>query len=133
MSNDNLTFQALFSYHNFSFFTLVIVTFLFRSPSRPFDRVRVVGKEQPVQLYNILGFKNELSPVELEMTDVFKGAIDAYLKRDFKNAEQIFMEANKVMPDETSIMFAERCREYMAMDLPDDWDGVYQMTTKGHD
>ena len=101
--------------------------------ARPFDRVRVVGKEQPVQLYNILGFKNELSPVELEMTDVFKGAIDAYLKRDFKKAEQIFMEANKVMPDETSIMFAERCREYMAMDLPDDWDGVYQMTTKGHD
>ncbi|MBQ7159966.1 MAG: CHASE2 domain-containing protein [Treponema sp.] len=101
--------------------------------ARPFDRVRVVGKEQPVQLYNILGFKSELSSVELEMTEVFKGAIDAYLKRDFKKAEQIFMEANKVMPDETSIMFAERCREYMSANLPDDWDGVYQMTTKGHD
>ena len=101
--------------------------------ARPFDRVRVVGKEQPVQLYNILGFKSELPAVELEMVDVFKGAIDAYLKRDFKKAEQIFLEANKVMPDETSLMFAERCREYMSADLPDDWDGVYQMTTKGHD
>ncbi len=101
--------------------------------ARPFDRVRVVGKEQPVQLYNILGFKNELSSQELEMTEVFKGAIDAYLKRDFKKAEQIFMEADKVMPDETSLMFAERCREYLSANLPDDWDGVYQMTTKGHD
>ena len=101
--------------------------------ARPFDRVRVVGKEQPVQLYNILGFKSELPAVELEMVDVFKGAIDAYLKRDFKKAEQIFMEANKVMPDETSLMFAERCREYMSANLPDNWDGVYQMTTKGHD
>ena len=86
-----------------------------------------------VDWYNSAEASGKLSPVELEMTDVFKGAIDAYLKRDFKKAEQIFMEANKVMPDETSIMFAERCREYMAMDLPDDWDGVYQMTTKGHD
>lgn len=100
---------------------------------RPFDRVRVVGKEQPVQLYNILGFKSEMTNTELEMVDVFQGAIDLYLKREFTKAQHLFEEANKVLPDETSLMFADRCKEYLSANLPEDWDGVYQMTTKGHD
>ena len=100
---------------------------------RPFDRVRVVGKEQPVQLYNILGFKSEMNRSELEMVSVFEGAIDAYLKRDFTKAQQLFVEANAIFPDETSLMFADRCKEYLNANLPEDWDGVYQMTTKGHD
>ena len=41
------------------------------------------------------------------------------------------MNANKLNPaDEASLVFAERCKDYLKHGIPDDWDGVMNMTTK---
>ena len=99
--------------------------------SRRLDRVRVVGINKPVQLYNILGFKNEMPPDELASLGEFHEALDRYLARDFKKAGKMFMNANKLNPaDEAALVFAERCKDYLKHGIPDDWDGVMNMTTK---
>ena len=99
--------------------------------SRRLDKVRVVGINKPVQLYNILGFKNEMPPDELASLGEFHEALDRYLARDFKNAGKMFMNANALNPaDEASLVFAERCKDYLKQGIPDDWDGVMNMTTK---
>jgi adenylate cyclase len=99
--------------------------------SRCFDRVRVVGIEKPVQLYNILGFKNELSKEQLESVDIFHAGLEKYLRHDFAGAGKLFVEANARFPsDESPLVYAARCKEYIEKGIPDNWDGVLNMTTK---
>ncbi len=99
--------------------------------SKRLDRVRVVGRSTPVQLYTILGFKNEMSDLELEEIDLFHRAIDLYLNREFAEAEKKFIEANKMNPDDrAALVFAERCHTYAQNGVQPNWDGVMNMTSK---
>jgi len=99
--------------------------------ARRFDRVRVVGINKPVQLYNILGFKSELSEDQKQSVEIFHSGLEKYLARDFVGAGKLFVEANKCFPaDEAPLVFAARCKDYLATTLPDGWDGVINMTSK---
>lgn len=99
--------------------------------ARRFDRVRVVGINKPVQLYNILGFKSELPEEQKQSVDMFHEALDVYLARDFKKAGKLFVEANKCFPaDESPLVFAARCKDYLENGVDKDWDGVINMTSK---
>ena len=93
--------------------------------------VRVIGINKPVQLYNILGIKNEMTAEQLAEIDEFHAALDKYLKKDFKNAGKMFIDANHMNPeDEAALIFAERCKNYIEQGIAADWDGVMNMTTK---
>ena len=99
--------------------------------ARRLDRVRVVGITTPVQLYNIIGIKSELSNAAIESVRIFNESIDLYLKKDFINAAKGFVEAQKLYPeDETPSVFVERCKQYYTNGVPSDWDGVVNMTSK---
>lgn len=99
--------------------------------ARRFDRVRVVGREEPVQLWNILGFKNELSDTVLESVDVFDKGMEKYLAKDFVGAGKLFLKANKLVPsDESPLVYAQRCKDYIEKGLPENWDGIMNMTSK---
>jgi adenylate cyclase len=99
--------------------------------SRRLDMVRVIGINKPVQLYNILGFKDEMTAEQLAEIDAFHEALDKYLEKDFKNAGKMFIEANHMNPeDEAALIFAERCKNYIEQGVAADWDGVMNMTTK---
>lgn len=99
--------------------------------ARKLDQVRVVGKSTPVQLYNILGFKDDLTNLQIEQLDMFNSALDFYFNKDFVKAGKLFVEANKIEGgDPTSIIFAERCKNFIEKGLPENWDGVINMTSK---
>ena len=99
--------------------------------ARRFDRVRVVGINKPVQLYNIIGVKNEISEEQKQSVEIFHEALDTYLNRDFMKAGKLFLEANKCYPsDESSLVFASRCKAYNEQGVAKDWDGIINMTSK---
>ena len=99
--------------------------------ARKLDRVRVVGRAEPVQLWNILGFREELPENVLEATEIFKNAMELYLKKDFIKAGKLFIKANKLVPeDETPLVYAQRCKEYLENGLSGNWDGIVNMTSK---
>lgn len=99
--------------------------------ARKLDKVRVVGKTVPVQLYNIVGFRSELSRIQMEEIDVFHEALELYLNKKFVEAEKVFRHANSLVPeDATPLVFAERCREYIQKGVPENWDGIKNLTTK---
>jgi class 3 adenylate cyclase len=99
--------------------------------ARKFDRVRVVGRDEPVQLWNILGFTDELSENVLEGVEVWEKAMEKYLKKDFAGAGKLFVKANKLVPeDESPLVYAQRCRDYLENGLPEKWDGIMNMTSK---
>ncbi|ULQ60994.1 CHASE2 domain-containing protein [Brucepastera parasyntrophica] len=99
--------------------------------SRRLDRVRVVGIEQPVQLYNILGIRDELSSRDIRMADSFNKVMDLYLKGKFTEAKTGFTDILENFPeDAASRVFAERCGEFLLSGTPENWDGVINLTNK---
>lgn len=99
--------------------------------ARRLDQVRVVGRSTPVQLYNIIGFTNELNNNQKQQIEIFETAMDKYLQRDFANAGKLFMQCNSIGEgDPTALVFAERCKNFIENGIPEDWDGVINMTSK---
>ena len=99
---------------------------------RRLDRVRVVGRSTPVQLYNVIGFTEELTKLELDEIEVFNQALDKYLLKQFTDAGKLFVKASKMLPDgdPTALVFADRCKTYIKKGVAEDWDGVMNMTSK---
>ncbi|WP_027727859.1 CHASE2 domain-containing protein [Treponema sp. C6A8] len=118
--------------------------------ARQLDCVKVINVEKPVQIYSIVGLKNELSSAEIEGADIFNRAMEFYLKGretpdqpknpdDFKEAIRLFEESYKcfhmVDPQDPGFISMEkkmiaRCNEFLKNGIPGPWDGVYTMTTK---
>ncbi len=99
---------------------------------RRLDKVRVVGRSTPVQLYNVVGFTEELTKIQKEELELFNKALDYYLVKEFTVAGKMFVKASKMLPDgdSTALVFAERCKNYIKKGVAEDWDGVMNMTSK---
>lgn len=99
---------------------------------RRLDKVRVVGRSTPVQLYNIVGFTEELTDKQKKMLETFDKALDKYLNKEFIEAGKLFVQCSKILGEEdaTSLIFAERCKNFAEKGVPSDWDGVMNMTSK---
>ncbi len=67
----------------------------------------------------------------IQMLDVYNLGLEHYKKRDFQNAMGQFQKILDVIPDDgPSKLYIDRCKQYIAEPPPQDWDGVYTMTTK---
>ncbi len=98
---------------------------------RRLDRVRVVGINTPVQLYNVMGLTEEMSQDTIDGVANFHEALDLYLEQNFEKATKYFNEVKKLIPDDPpSDVYLERCRKFAITGVPDGWDGVVNMTSK---
>jgi len=99
---------------------------------RRLDRVRVVGINTPVQLYNIMGIKSEASSEMLKLVDIFESGITCYREKKFKEAYNLFKECLSIVPeDEPSKMYAERMLPLITdKSAGIDHDDIINMTSK---
>ena len=100
---------------------------------RPLSRVRVVGINTPLRLYELLDIASEASPELLEMVKSWEQAFNFYEKRDFPAAQNIFqIISNKNKNDLAAKKYLNRCVKFI--DSPPDekkWDnGVDNLTEK---
>ncbi len=99
---------------------------------RELDIVRVVGKNEPITIYQLLARKGELDPTMAEVLVRYNHAIEAYRAKDFATALQRFEKVLEVEPnDGPGLTYVARCKEYLESPPPADWDGVFQFTSKG--
>jgi len=94
---------------------------------RPVDVVRVVGKRQPVEIYELLGFRDDFPVEKQQELDVFAEAWQAYRQRDWSRAISLLASLE---PDNLTKVYLERCREFAITPPPLDWDGVYELRQK---
>ncbi|MBI3456578.1 MAG: CHASE2 domain-containing protein [Candidatus Rokubacteria bacterium] len=95
---------------------------------RELDRIRVVGRSQPVQIYECLG---EPSARESALLEAFRLGLAAYAARDFKRAGEYFQRALAQAPEDgPSQLYLERVQRFRVEPPPADWDGVATMTSK---
>jgi class 3 adenylate cyclase/CHASE2 domain-containing sensor protein len=100
---------------------------------RPLSRVRVVGVETPLRLYELLDIRSEAPQPLLDMTAIWEKAFEAYEARDFAGALKLFggiFEENK--QDLTAGKYLERCKNHIKNPPSDaEWhDGVDNLTEK---
>ena len=60
-----------------------------------------------------------------KLADGFSEALKVYRAKGFQNALDIFTGLLGEHSDPVAKLYAERCREYLQMPPPPDWDGVF--------
>ena len=128
--NQSARFESSAKYYGVSF--LVGESTYERTSSvyryRELDRIRVVGKQLPVRIYEPAGFSAGIDGV---MVDQFNEALTLYRDRKWREAQQHFSAISRQVPgDEPCKIYIERCEYFAGNPPPDDWDGVFNRDEK---
>ncbi len=99
---------------------------------REVDLIRVKGKAKPVSIFEVLGRSSDKLPSDVEQAvELFGLGLAAYRQKAWSEAIQFFERALQVRTDDgPSLTYLNRCKAYLTAPPPDDWDGVYIMTSK---
>jgi adenylate cyclase len=100
---------------------------------RSLSRVRVVGVNTPLRLYELLDLKESASPELAGMIARWEQGFKAYEERDFAEAAAIFKPIYaENSEDRVAKLYLDRCEKYLAAPPPDEkWDnGVDNLTEK---
>jgi len=99
---------------------------------REVDRVVVKGKTEPVGIYEVLDYhREETFPNLMEVVNYFKEGLMQYRNMNWDGAVRGFEEALKLNPDDRlSRIYIERCEHLKSHPPPDDWNGIWIMTSK---
>ncbi|HEV3002842.1 MAG TPA: adenylate/guanylate cyclase domain-containing protein [Pirellulales bacterium] len=99
--------------------------------SRELDLITVVGKTEPVRIYELLCPAGKLKPEEAELIEEFHQGLGAYRAREWDAAERQFQRCLKINPrDAPSALYVDRIVTYRKDAPPADWDGVWRLTLK---
>ncbi|MDP2913902.1 MAG: adenylate/guanylate cyclase domain-containing protein, partial [Candidatus Aminicenantes bacterium] len=95
--------------------------------AREVDRVRVVGKKQPVKIFELIGELGTVGPGEIDKVILFHKGLQLYRNWQWDGAIQIF---GTFPGDAVAGIYQDRCRAYRQDPPPADWDGVADLKTK---
>ncbi len=99
--------------------------------ARRLDIIRVVGKNEPIQVFELLGRKGELPDYMMEMLSKYYEGLELFSARDWKGARIAFRAGLKIVQDDgPSNTYVDRCTEFLNSPPPKNWDGVYKMKGK---
>jgi adenylate cyclase len=98
---------------------------------RELDAIRVVGRQQPVVVYEVLAPGGQLDPARARAREAFAAGLAAYRARDWEGAQRGFAAAVAQDPgDAPARAFLERSAALRAQPPPPDWDGVFELAAK---
>lgn len=95
---------------------------------RELDKIRMVGKQVPVTVYELLGTISEgITP----LTGQFAEALQLYRLHQWRAALQAFETLVENYPnDQPSRIYCERCHYFIKNPPPQEWDGVFNRLDK---
>ena len=98
--------------------------------ARETDLVRVKGKNEPVRLFEPLGFEGEVDAAKLAKLERYNAALAMFRAQKFTEAkaafEALYAEENHLL----YTVYLERIEHFVEEPPPADWDGVYTHKTK---
>ena len=95
---------------------------------RRLDRIRVVGKDIPVAIYELRG---PLQPAEDRLDSLFTAALAVFRLQQWEQAEQAFAAILVEFPlDGPSKLYLERSAHFRVSPAATDWDGVFNRLDK---
>ncbi len=107
---------------------------------RALGKIRVKGREQPVQIHELVDWEDELTDSVKTGLTQFERGLDNYYDQRWAEAEAHFKAAAanerfQPAPDRgirrnPSITYLQLVEDLSSRGLPKDWDGIYAMQTK---
>ncbi|MEM7554025.1 MAG: GAF domain-containing protein [Cyanobacteria bacterium P01_A01_bin.84] len=99
---------------------------------RQLDTIRVKGKEQAVDIYELIGDRNTpLVKATQDFLSHYQAGRAAYICRNFEQAKICFEGAKKFQPqDKATDIHIQRCQNYIETPPAENWDGVWTMKSK---
>ncbi|MEH1871256.1 GAF domain-containing protein [Nostoc sp.] len=99
---------------------------------RQLDKIRVKGKHQAVNIYELIGDRTTpLDASTQEFLSHYHTGRSAYLSRNFSQAIAYFEAAKCIQPQDQAVdIHLERARSYQQAPPPESWDGIWTMVTK---
>ena len=99
--------------------------------ARQIDWIRVVGKAQPVRVYELVARYDELTEPLARMLRSFEEILHVYEAREWETAcALIETHLEAFTADTVARAYLARCRKFWAAPPPADWDGVYALEAK---
>ncbi len=103
--------------------------FLFRR----LDRIVVVGRKEPVSIYELIAPIDSASDSMTQCCDSYTSALQFYTDGEFSKALEAFIYAEQcelhIGEKNPSTVMIHRCEELIE-NPPENWDGVYKMRSK---
>lgn len=100
---------------------------------RRVDRVLAKGRQQPTDLYELLGLRHADTPADAALVlneadiawaETWDRIVTAYLQRRFTEAQAILAGLDSGRQDTLAELFAARIERFVASPPPEDWHGV---------
>ncbi len=99
--------------------------------ARELDSIRVVGKQEPITIYELLGRKGEMEDSIRLILPHFQEGLKHYKNQRWEEAIDSFERALNLYEDDgPSLTYFDRCITFQNRPPPSDWDGVFAMRTK---
>ena len=99
--------------------------------TRELDRIRVVGKSEPVTIYEVLSKKGDLKSPMREILPLFQQGRKLYCNRHWEEALVCFEKALVIdATDGPSLVYRQRCINFRTQPPKEDWDGVHDILSK---
>lgn len=100
--------------------------------ARKLDRVAVYGKEEGLDMYELLALKSDAGADMLDWIALYERGLAAMHRRDWDGAIGLFREvmASRGGKDGVSALQIERAESYKLTPPPKDWDGLVVMESK---
>jgi adenylate cyclase len=99
---------------------------------REVDRLRVRGRQQPVAVFEVLDYSPpEILPHLRYVVSLYNEGLDRYRQRQWEAGVKMFEEALQLKPDDgPAQLYRRRCEHFAKSPPPDNWDGVWVLTSK---
>ena len=98
---------------------------------RRLDRIRVVGKAQPIRIFELVDEKGQMDQRKADIVGLFEVALTKFESRAWDEADQAFRKVLDIDPEDgPSKTYLDRVTKYKQTPPPDNWDGVFNLTMK---
>jgi class 3 adenylate cyclase len=99
--------------------------------TREIDRIIVVGKLEPVNIFELISLKDQAEPSRMELIQYYESALSFYRNQ---NWDQCRMELQKCLEinstDGPSLTLQKRLETLSDQKIDHNWDGVWRLTHK---
>ncbi|MBT3922802.1 MAG: CHASE2 domain-containing protein [Nitrospina sp.] len=98
---------------------------------RELDTLRVVGRSNPIKIYELLGKKGDIEESLKKVLPEFNQGLSSYQNREWTEAKKHFENALKIRPEDgPSRIYSQRCEKFILEPPAQTWDGVFNLSTK---
>ena len=99
--------------------------------ARELDLINVVGKAEPVPIYELVAKKGQLSDTKKKVLELYHQGLLSYRARRFDEAMGLFSEGLSLdKTDGPCKSMVKRCEDYIVDPPPKNWNGAFIMTSK---